>query len=336
MTIRILYIMRSPGPSPSIERVFRQIGKCLSSDEFEVDFQELPYPTTSVNLLLNLVRFRPQRADIYHVTGDVNYISLRLPRSRTVLTIHDLIFLHVRSGIRRYVLKKLLLTWPLKRLQYVTAISEATKKEIVAEAGPAGDKVRVIENPLVDGFDAEPRRRFDPGEPIILHIGTAPNKNLDRLVDALTGLQCRLRVIGELNAPQREHLTRSGIRFSATAGLSQEQMSDEYRRCDILSFCTTYEGFGLPVIEAQAMMKPVLASNIEPMASIAGGGALLVDPHSPAAIREGMVRLIADEALRNSLVEKGSQNISRFRATAIAEQYAACYRTMAAEGSARS
>jgi glycosyltransferase involved in cell wall biosynthesis len=331
MKTRILYVERKPVSSPSIERVFRQIAKELPTDEFEVSFQAMPYGDGLLNLIRNLLFFRPANADIYHVTGHVHYAALRLPRNRTVLTIHDLILLRIRTGFRRWLIERLYLRWPLRRVRQVTAISEFTKGEIEFFAGAAAD-VTVIEDPLIDGFDPEPRRAFNSDRPVTLHIGTASNKNLENLIDAFRGLSCTLRIIGRLDQRLREELLRSGIQHENAVGLGQEAMTEEYRNCDIVSFCSTYEGFGLPIIEAQAMEKPLITSDLEPMRSISGAGALHVDPHDPGAIRAGIEHLVRHAELREQLVNAGKQNVQRFDPKAIANKYADLYRKVTTEG----
>ncbi|MFL6374783.1 MAG: glycosyltransferase family 4 protein [Pyrinomonadaceae bacterium] len=329
MKTRVLYVERKPVSSPSIERVFREVASHLPADEFEASFQSVPYGDGALDLMRNLLFFRRTKADIYHVTGHCHYISLRLPSNRTVLTIHDLIILHIRKGIRRWVLDKLYLQWPVRRLRHVTAISQFTKDEI--EQFSRRSDVAVIEDPLIGGFDPEPRKLFNADTPVILHVGTAPNKNLPNLIKAVTGLKCVLRIIGKLTEEIRRDLHLAGVDYENVADLGQDAMTTEYRNCDIVSFCSTYEGFGLPIIEAQAMKKPLITSDIEPMRSISGAGALHVDPNDPAAIRSGIERLISDERLREQLILEGKENIVRFDAKSLARKYADIYRNIMAE-----
>lgn len=325
MKPRVTLVERKPSASVSIERVFRQIAADLPPDKFDVDFQTVPYGNGILAILKNLLFFRKRQADIYHITGDVHYISLLLPGDRTVLTIHDLVFLRRRTGIRRYILKKLFLDLPLRRVGQVTVVSQAIKDEIFAETGFSAAKIEVIANPLIDGFDADPQKPFDGDCPVILHIGTAENKNLQNLIAALEGLPCKLKIIGQLDDKVIESLRRHDINYETDAGLNEKQIVEEYRNADIVSFCTTYEGFGLPVIEAQAMRKPVITSDLAPMNAVAGDGGVLVDPYDAASIRNGLNRLIGDAECRKQLVEAGTENIKRFDGKPLAKQYADIY-----------
>jgi len=101
-----------------------------------------------------------------------------------------------------------------------------------------------------------------------------------------------------------------------------------YQECDLVVFASTYEGFGLPIIEAQATGKPVVTSALAPMCDVAGGGAALVDPYEPASIREGIQKIISDPVYRDSLIQEGLHNAARYRAELVAAHYAAIYREM--------
>ncbi|MFN0277744.1 MAG: glycosyltransferase family 4 protein [Pyrinomonadaceae bacterium] len=325
MRYKVLFVERKPSASVSIERVFQQVGKDLPGDRFEIEVQKMPFGTGIFGILMNLLFFRPQPADIYHITGQIHYIALRMPKKKTVLTVHDLVFLHRRKGLRRFVLKWLFLKLPLQRLRFVTAISQSTKDEILKFVSTDKAKIRVIENPLIDGFEPDAVKPFDQNCPVILQIGTAENKNLRNLIHAIRGINCKLRIIGRLDDRISDMLRSSDIVYENDIELGQNKIVEEYRNADILTMCSTYEGFGLPIIEAQAMRKPVITSNRSPMKEVAGRGACLVDPDNPENIRSGLLRLINDPQYRSELIEEGASNILRFDAQKIAAQYADVY-----------
>lgn len=325
MKHRILFVERKPSEYVSIERVFRRVADALPHETVTVDFQQLPYGNGIFGIIGNLLAFRKRSADIYHVTGHAHYICLVLPRERTVLTIHDLAFLHTRTGIRRYILKKILLDLPLKRVRYVTAISAATRDEILRSGTVAAEKIRVIENPLTGAFATDGEKPFDAECPTILQVGTMDQKNIPRLAEALNGIKCRLRIIGHLSPEQVAVLSENGIDYENASDLDDQQMRNEYENADMVAFCSTYEGFGLPIIEAQAMCKPVITSDLPPMNDVGGPGVALVDPYDTASIRSGIRRLIEDDEYRNALISRGAENVKRFDAAKIAGQYAELY-----------
>lgn len=334
MKTRVVYVERKPSESVSIERVFRQIAKDLPAEEFDVSFQSMPYGNGIAAILKNLLFFRPEPSDIYHITGDVHYISLILPPSKTILTIHDLIFLHRRSGLRRWVLKKFYLDLPLRRVRQVTVPSQAVKGEILRFSDIDESRIHVVENPLIEGFTEQASKPFNGEQPVILHIGTAANKNLANLIKAVAGISCKLKIVGALDVTIRELLDITGIIYENAVSLNESEIIEEYRNADIVAFCSSYEGFGLPIIEAQAMRRVVITSDLPPMNHVAGEGALLVDPNDISAIRNGIVRIINDSRLREELIAAGSENIKRFDSKSAAASYAELYRDLLAESHA--
>lgn len=325
MKPRILFVERKLHESFSLERVFRQVTRTLNTEKFEHSFQKVPFISSLSGIFKNVVSFRPAPADIYHVTGHVHYIALTLPARKTVLTIHDLNILQTRKGLRRYILKKILLDLPVRRLEYVTAISEATKDEIINYTGCAPDKIRVIENPVDESYFSAAKKEFNDKCPNILQIGTASHKNVPNLVKALAGINCRLTIIGKIDEALSSLLDEKQIAFENKYNLDDAEILDEYRKADIVAFSSLYEGFGLPVIEAQAMRIPVVTSNIEPLKSVAGAGAYLVNPNEISAIRTGILQIINDKVLRENLVQKGLENVERFRPETIAAKYEDLY-----------
>ena len=92
---------KKDGLAFSIEKVFAEIARSLRG--YSTSFVKLPYGNGFSEMIRNLLFFQVPESDVYHVTGQVHHIALRLPPSRTVLTVHDLGFLNNRSGIRRFL-----------------------------------------------------------------------------------------------------------------------------------------------------------------------------------------------------------------------------------------
>lgn len=326
MPTKILYIERKLENGVSIEKVFRQIAKNLNQKEFYNSFQQLPFRNNTFGTLKNLFFFKSKKSDIFHITGHVHYIALILPSNKTVLTIHDLGILKIRKGLRRYVLKKILFDFPIRRLKFITTISETVKKEIVFHTKCDEKKIRVIENPLQDHFNSASKKIFNAEYPTILQIGTTPNKNLENVIQALSGIPCRLKIIGKLEDNILSELKTQKIDFVNVFNLNNEEIKTEYQNADLVTFCSLYEGFGLPIIEAQAMRTPVVTSNISPLKEVAGGGAVLVDPNSYLSLQKGILSLIENKILREKLIEVGLKNIRRFEPKKISHNYENLYR----------
>jgi len=313
----------------SIEKIFSQIERLLDKDRYDVSTVKLPFGNSALDLLLNLIMFRRPNADIYHVTGQIHYIALVLPLDRTVLTIHDLVFLQGSiNGLKKLVLKKLFLDWPVNRLKWITAVSETTKQEIISKTKCPPDKIKVIEDPVQDHFLNAERKEFNGSYPMVLHVGITPNKNITRLIEALSGIKCRLKIVGNMTDEIRSALGSTDIDHEIVSELSDQDMRDAYQTADMVAFCSTYEGFGLPIIEAQSIGVPVVTSNLSPMKDVSGGAAALVDPFDVESIRQGILRVINDDEFRNKIVNEGFANAKRFAPQRIAKQYQELYDEM--------
>ena len=296
----------------------------------EIEKVEMPFTSKGIfSILFNLIFLTRFKKGLFHITGDVHYAILALPKDRTILTIHDLVFLHTYKGLRRSLLKWIFLDLPVRKAKYITTISEKSKQEILDYTNCNPEKILVIPNPVDPIFSTSTPLpsaglptmvgKFNPAT--ILFLGTKPNKNLELTIAALFGLDVHLRIIGELSRKQKEMLSKFNINYSSDFSISPEQLASEYSNADIILFPSTYEGFGLPVIEGFQAGKPVITSNISPMKEVAGEGALLAEPTSIASIREAVIKLLNDQTLKIQLVAAGKEKVKQYQPGFIAEAY---------------
>jgi|RhiMetdeSRZDD1v2_1073273.scaffolds.fasta_scaffold16586_9 glycosyltransferase involved in cell wall biosynthesis len=311
----------------SIEKVFSAIIPFLKN-KFQIDEVVAPLYTNGIlSVIRNLLFVKRSKADIYHVTGDTHYLVLGFPRRKAMLTIHDCSFMEQPNGIKRTILKYLFLTWPVKHSSLITTISEKSRQEIIRYTGCSADKVKIIPNPLDQRFLFS-KKQLNTSCPIILFIGSTPNKNLKRVIEALKGIDCMLDIVGKVDTDLQQLMNAEKIQFRQSAGLTDEQLINKYIECDMVLFPSTYEGFGLPIIEAQQTGRPVITSNFSPMKEVAGEGACLVDPFSVESIRKAIITVIHDDHYREKIIEKGLLNVQQYQPEKIAGLYADLYQRL--------
>lgn len=321
---KVVYFHRQPHSSNhSIERVFATVRGALAGVNGHVSVCR--FGSRGVfKRLYNMVEAALGQGDVNHITGDVHYLALLLRKNRTILTIHDCgTMLHLR-GVRRLLFQWMWLELPIGRCSLVSVVSEHTKREVLLYTSCAEKKIRVIPDPVGDEFRPFPKV-FNAGQPRILQVGTGDNKNVDRLIRALSGIRCTLDIIGLLSPSIKATLKEAGIEYEWAAGLSDIEVAAKYREADVVTFCSTYEGFGMPIIEAQAVGRPVVTSNIEPMSEVARGAACLVDPYDEGSMRKGILRVIEEPVYRDDLVRRGFENVQRFSAEEIGCLYLKLY-----------
>lgn len=188
-------------------------------------------------------------------------LSYFLRKNRTLLTIHDCVSLEPLKGFRKKIFLFLWYWLPHKRVALISVISESTKKGVLRYLKCNPDKIRVVPDCVSSEFKPS-ARDFDAKKPHILQVGTSENKNLLRVAEALEGIPCHLQIVGKLSDIQEETLKRFGIEFSAVSNISDQQLIEMYKQCDMVIFVSTYEGFGLPILEANATGRQVVTSNI--------------------------------------------------------------------------
>ena len=325
-SIHVTFFFRKPDDFHfSIEKVFQGIIDHLP-EHIKVKKAISPYPSQGLKpRLKNLTAVRKQQSQVNHITGDVHYLALGLPRKNTILTIHDLGMMNHPNPLARLILWFFWIWWPVRRVKMVTTISEATKKDILKYARCSPEKARVVPDFLDPNYTFK-AKNFNQNQPVILQIGTKFNKNIERTLKAIQGVPCMLWIVGKLTENHMNLLEELKISYKNFYRISNEALKDLYEQCDLLTFCSTLEGFGLPILEAQAIGRPVVTSKISSMPEVGGeGGCCYVDPYDTVSIRKGILKVIEEKEFREQLIQNGLENVKRFHVYAIAGQYVALY-----------
>ncbi|MDJ1484993.1 glycosyltransferase family 1 protein [Cytophagaceae bacterium YF14B1] len=324
--MKVVFFQRNPGTKLfSIEILFKSIRNSLPSFIEATTIVSSKVNSGITKKLYNIleVLFRPQ-GDINHVTGDVHYLTFFLKKNKTILTIHDINLMYSTNALKKAVHRWFWLKIPMYRSGMVTVISQTTKNELLKHVDYPEDRIRVIYNCISPHFTPHPKA-FTKSKPVLLHIGVKPNKNLSRLIPALEGISCALRIIGQPSSDMLALLEKHRIDYSWKSNLTDEEVLQEYIQSDMLVFVSTFEGFGLPIVEANMVERPVVTSNISSMPEIADNAACLVDPFDISSIRKGILRVIEDDEYREQLLENGRVNRERFTPRSIAHLYSELY-----------
>lgn len=329
--MRIVYIYREQRTGAfSIEKIFGELSNYIRSKGTELVEYRVGKRS---RLLIDVFNLRRMNADIYHITGDVHYFGVFLPKIKTVLTIHDLgHMLHGLSGVKSLLYKLVWFTLPLKMVATITTISEKTKRDLLDNFPYVEDKLVVVPNFYNQNMKFHPLN-FNANKPQLLHIGTKKNKNLHNLILSIRDINCRLLIVGIIPLEISNLLHTYNIDYINLANISDEQIYEAYLAADIVTFISTFEGFGMPILEAQIVGRPLITSNIPPMCDIAGDDACLVNPFDVVQIREKLLELINDHCYRDFIVSSGFKNAEKYSIHCVYEKYIAIYNKLLMRGS---
>jgi glycosyltransferase involved in cell wall biosynthesis len=247
---------------------------------------------------------------------------------RAVVTNHDLGYIHYPAAhpVAHRLYLRLSTRWNAWRATHLLADSEATRRDIVAHCHVPNEKITVAYlgvderfRPVRDSRQLEAAmRRYGITVPFLLYVGTIqPRKNLVRLIEAWARYLRRdpRSTITLVIAGKRGWLTEAIERRAAELNVAGRVKFTGYVADDDLPSLLSgavgyvlpslYEGFGIPVLEAQACGTPVLTSAVSSLPEAGGDAALYVDPLDVDSIADGIARLIEDESLRERLRAAG-------------------------------
>ena len=295
------------------------------------DLRVIPFPRLWTHLRLSWEMAR-RPPDALFVPAHV--LPLVHPRA-SLVTVHDLGYLHFPKAHpwRQRLYLDLSTRWNACAAAHLLADSEATKADLVARYSTPPEKITVVypghDETLVPVRDLATveavKARYGITGDYFLYLGTLqPRKNLSRLIAAFATLQPETLKPGTVLAlaGKRGWLYKNLFAQVRRLGLEGHVLFPGYvpdeDKAALLSgalafvFPSLYEGFGLPVLEAQTCGCPVITSATSSLPEVAGDAALLVDPGDTAAIAAQMQRVATDSALRAALAERGFANVRRF------------------------
>jgi len=251
----------------------------------------------------------------------------------TVITVHDLSFLRYPDAFRlpNRLYLSLFTRFSTRRAARVIAVSESTRRDVIALCGVPGERVIVVPNGVTEAFCpadpvtvAEFRRRRGLPDRFILFLGTLePRKNLVRLLEGYAAWRQASRAPVSLVIAGGKGWFYETI-FARVAELGLEDAvvfpgfvpADElpwwYRAAELFVYPSLFEGFGLPVLEAMACGTPAITSNASSLPEVAGDAALLIEPEDVGALTDALARVLSDPQLAAELRVAGPRQARRF------------------------
>jgi glycosyltransferase involved in cell wall biosynthesis len=281
--------------------------------------------------------------DVVHdLTGTGAFAGSRTA-ARRLLTVHDLISLaHPGSNdpvddlIQKHWLPRI-----TRRIDAVLAVSDATGRDVVRFLHVPPARVHVNHHGVDERYApisarqvAEVVRRYGLEPGYVLFVGGGnPRKNLGTLLDACgalwrAGSAVRLVVAGRTDpALSRAHEPRG--RVVSTGYVPEEDLPAIYNGAAVLAYPSSYEGFGLPAIEAMRCGTPVITTPAGSLKEVAGDAAIAVPPGDAGALADALARVLGDPAVRAECSRRCLERSQAFTWSAAAERAAAVYRYLA-------
>ena len=290
---------------------------------------------TQIGLSLEMLRRLP---DVLFVPAHT--VPLIHPK-KTIVTIHGLEYEFCQEGYawweRMYM--HFSIRYSCKVASTVICVSENTKRDVMKLYGVAEEKIKVI----YEGYETNskfqiPNSKSNPNvkiqnpKPYLLFIGRLEaRKNIVRIIEAFEILKEKyqiphaLALVGKpgygyekIRIKNQESRIRNEIK--ELGYVTEGEKWEWLKNADVFLFPTLYEGFGIPVLEAQSVGVPIVASRTSSLPEVAGLGAVFVDPESVESIADGIQRVLSDKGLRDDIIAKGIKNIERFSWQKCAEE----------------
>lgn len=316
----------------------------VSSDNFQVvcfdsfsfgDWEQVGLPK----------KCKEYKIDLLHLTGNTAPLFISVPY---VQTVHDIIYLDqlgwggtpyqiVGNFYRRFVVPQ-----TVKRAAKVVTVSDFERKRITERFGITNGHISTIYNgignPYMHKYSVaeldELKKKYQLPDEFMLFLGnTAPRKNAKNALVAFLKYNKKsdkkIKLVAPaLNVASVKHYLGENTDvtlFHFPGFIDSEDLPKLYQAAKLLLFPSLSEGFGLPIIEAMAMSCPVITSNTTSMPEVAGGAALLVDPHDQDDIVEKLSVLMENEQKRQVVVQSGNNRAALFSWHQTAESYLKIY-----------
>ncbi|MCZ4244544.1 glycosyltransferase family 4 protein [Pedobacter punctiformis] len=297
----------------------------------------------SLNILKDLSR---DEVKIYHGLSHEIPFAIQHTRIKSVVTIHDLIFLRFPRYFK-YIDRKLYLLksrYACKHANKIIAISEKTKADIVEFYKIDPDKIQVIYQSCDDSFKmpfnketlSRIRATYKLPEKYILNVGTIEErKNLKLIVQALKEVNeaYKLVVIGKQTKyfkTVEKEIEKLGLknRILFLKNIPFSDLPGIYQMASVFAYPSFYEGFGIPIIEALYSNVPVVAATGSCLEEAGGPDSLYVSPTDSTGLAAAINQILSSEQQQARMKKKGLEFVQKFNNPLVTQQLMDSYKAL--------
>jgi glycosyltransferase involved in cell wall biosynthesis len=294
---------------------------------WKVKIINFSYLWTQLGLSLELL-FHP--ADVLFVPAHV--VPVVHPKN-TIVVIHGLEYEFYPEGYSFW--ERLYMRWSIRMScrwsKRIVAVSQNTKKDLVELYKVSEDKINVIYEGVDDKFQIPNVKcrinsefQTPNQKPYLLFIGRLEKrKNIEGIISAFEILKEKYEIPHKLmlagkfgygqddiedkiiNSKHKNEIILPGF-------IKDEEKGELIKNADVFLFPTFYEGFGLPILEAQVSGVPVVTSNISSLPEVGGESVFYADPHEAGVVADAVFRLINSQNIKDDIIKKGHENVKRF------------------------
>jgi glycosyltransferase involved in cell wall biosynthesis len=335
------------GPERYAAELIRHLAKLDSENQYILYFRTQPqdwFLHLPKNFKIKIIPFPKYWTQIriswemlVHPVDVLLILAATLPlihAKKSVVTIHDIayeLFDGIYTGFMQHY-QKFSSRFASRYAVKLLTVSQATKNDLVKIYHTDPDKITVTPLGLADGFGP---KTYEQAQPVldkydliyqkyVLFVGTIqPRKNIPKLVEAFQKIKKENHVEEKLViAGGRGWLWEPILKKVKTAGLdgsvkyldyiNNEDLPYLIAGAKLLTLPATYEGFGIPPLEAMASGVPVVVSNLSSLPEVVGEAGRLVDPASIDSIADGLLEVLTDKNLRDGMIAKGLERAKQF------------------------